>query len=209
MLDPKCKICRRAGERLYLKGERCDTPKCSIVRKPYPPGASAKGAGRRPKRMSEYGIQLRTKQKMKMMYGMREKAFSNYVKKAINQKTNSGKKLMEILESRLDNTVFRMGLTISRSIARQLVSHGHIMVNGRRCTIPSRAIKVGDVVSIRQQSATNSVFSTLDIFLKKYDAPKWIALDKVKKEGKILNKPSFDESQTGINVNAIIEFYSR
>jgi len=208
MLDPKCKICRRAGEKLFLKGDRCDTPKCAMVRKPYPPGAGGKGM-RRPKRLSEYGIQLRTKQKMKMMYGMRERAFANYVKKAITQKTDSGKKLIELLESRTDNAVFRLGLAQSRSVARQVVGHGHIFVNGRRCTIPSRELRVGDVISVRPQSENKKVFSNLDIFLKKYNPPAWLNLDKSKKEGTIISKPLLDRSEIGININAIIEFYSR
>lgn len=212
MLNDKCKICRRAGEKLFLKGERCFTAKCAMVRKPYVPGIHGRGGkvgGRPGRRASEYGLQLREKQKLKNSYELREKQFASYVKKSAASKIQSGKKLVEFLESRLDNVVFRLGFAVSRSVARQAVGHGHILVNGRRSTIPSRELKVGDIVKIRPESATKGLFTNIDILLKKHNAPAWLELDKNKKEGKVVSAPVLDASTLGVNIGSIVEFYSR
>lgn len=189
MLNDKCKKCRRAGEKLFLKGEKCFGPKCPIIRKPYPPGKFGKGRRKKPTRgLSEYGAQLREKQKLKFSYGLRERQFANYVGKA-NKKGRGDAKtyLLELLESRLDNVVFRLGLTDSRSQARQIISHGHIMINNRKVTIPSCRVKINDKISIRPQSINKTIFRDLDIKLKKYNPPSWINLDKDKKEGVIIS----------------------
>jgi small subunit ribosomal protein S4 len=213
MLKDKCKLCRRAGEKLFLKGERCFSAKCALLRKPYIPGihggGTKKAGGRGSRRPSEYGLQLREKQKLKNLYELREKQFASYVEKAIISKTRSSTRLMGLLEARLDNVVFRLGFAVSRSIAKQMVSHGHIMVNGRRSTIPSRQLFKKDVISIRPQSASKGMFVGLDALLKKYNAPVWLSVDKDKKEGIIKGAPVVDEATLGVNVNTIIEFYSR
>lgn len=206
MSDTKCKTCRRAGQKLFLKGERCSSPRCTIIRKPYPPGAKSK----RPRRISEYGFQLKEKQKLKFLYGVQEKQFVNYIKKAMKGGgSNISAALVEFLESRLDNVAFKMGLTNSRSTARQIVSHGHILVNGKKVTIPSFQVKRGDKISIRPQSVSKKVFENLDVTYKKFDAPEWMKLDKTKKEAEILKTPFEDTVQKDININLIIEFYSR
>ena len=206
MLDLKCKKCRRAGEKLFLKGDRCFTPKCAMVKKAYPPGVHGKSGKK--KRSSEYGLQLKEKKKFKFMYGLREKQFGNYIAKSIARKIETNKALSEFLESRLDNVVFKCGFASSRTIARQMVSHGHILVNDQKVNIPSYGVKPEDVVKPRPQSLNKGIFSNLDFILKKHEAAAWLSVDKSKKECKILTKPS-DEAFSGININAIIEFYSR
>jgi len=191
MIEDKCKKCRRAGEKLFLKGEKCFSPKCPVTRKPYPPGKLGKKRRKRSNRgLSEYGVQLREKQKLKFSYGLRERQFANYLKET-NKKGGRDAKtyLLELLESRLDNIVFRLGLTDSRSQARQMISHGHIMVNGRKVTIPSYRTKVGNKISIRPQSIGKTIFRDIDIKLKKYNPPSWINFDKEKKEGEIMGRP--------------------
>lgn len=169
-------------------------------------GLSGRG---RPKKLSDYGIQLREKQKAKFNYGLREKKFASYVAEAGKRKGDSAVKLYEALESRLDSAVFRLGFSDSRSAGRQLVSHGHIMVNGRKVTIPSFALKAGDKVSIRPQSKEKGTFKDLDIRLKKFSTPAWLALDKEKREGEVIGAPNLDEEGLGPNLNSILEFYSR
>lgn len=206
----KCKVCRRAGEKLFLKGERCYTPKCAVVRKPFPPGIHGKGLKRARRSVSEYGIQLREKQELKFLYGMRETQFKNYVKKAIDaQGVDTAEKLIALLETRLDNVVFRAGFALSRSAAKQIVGHGHIMVNGRKIDIPSHNVRKGDVITIRPQSAGKGMFKNLDIYLKKYEPPKWLKVSKDKKECEVIGMPTKDEVNINTNINLIIEFYSR
>jgi small subunit ribosomal protein S4 len=194
MLDNKCKKCRRAGEKLFLKGEKCFTPKCSLTRKSYPPGIFGRAKGKHPKRgISEYGAQMRERQKIKFSYGLRGRQFANYLKEA-NKKGqgDASMGLTELLESRLDNAVFRLGFSDSRSGARQIVSHGHILVNNRKVNIPSYRVKIGTKILIRPQSANKAVFKDIDIKLKKYNPPPWIKLDKTKKEGEIIGRPTIN-----------------
>ncbi len=206
MSTTKCKTCRRAGQKLFLKEEKCFTAKCPTTRKSYPPGKRAK----RFKMLSEYGLQLKEKQKLKFMYGLREKQFEGYVRKAMNKSgSNTGALILSLLESRLDNVVYRLGLTKSRSIARQVVGHGHICVNGRKTDIPSRQVKVGDKISTRKESEGKKVFSDMDIYLKKYNTPTWLKLDKVSKTGEVVKTPVLEETETGVNLNSVIGFYSR
>lgn len=180
MKNDKCKRCRRIGEKLFLKGERCFSPKCTLTKKPYAPGTSKRG--RRPKALSEYGIQLRHKQEIKGTYGIRNKQYLNYLKEASKSgKGDTQNRLFEILESRLDNVIFRSGFTDSRATARQIVSHGHILVNGRKINIPSCKAKTGDKIEIRPQSSEKGMFKDIDLKLKKFNPPSWIKLDKEKK----------------------------
>ena len=192
MMQDKCKKCRRVGEKLFLKGERCFGPKCALARKPYPPGPATKSGKTRRASSTEYGIKLKEKQKIKFSYGLRTRQFDNYAKEAEN-KAGGGNvmaALYSFLESRLDNVVFRMGLTDSRSVARQIVTHGHVMVNGRRVDIPSYRISVGSKITVRPQSAVKAVFKDIDAKMKKYNPPVWLKLDKTKKEGEIIGMPA-------------------
>ncbi len=209
MITSKCRICRRAKEKLFLKGEKCYTPKCPLTVKPYPPGMQK--SGKRPRRGgSEYGFQLAEKQKLKFLYLLRERQFKNYIQEALKGKGGDIiSRLAEFLELRLDNVVCRLGLAKSRSLARQLVNHGHILVNGKKVNIPSFRLKKGDKISIRLQSADKKVFQDIDIYLKKYAPPAWLELDKEKKEGKVKGKPGAEDIEVKTNLNAIIEFYSR
>lgn len=209
MAETKCKMCRRAGQKLFLKGEKCFSPKCTFVRKPYAPGRRAK----RPKPISEYGLQLKEKQKLKFLYGLNEKQFANCIKKSMSKGgTDIGLRLIKELETRLDNIVFRLGLARSRNVARQTVNHGHICVNGRKNSIPSYQAKKGDKISIRPQSTDKKIFTDIDILLKKYNTPSWLKLDKSKKEGEVVKLPGIDQKKEiggDIDLNSVIEFYSR
>jgi len=206
MADTKCKTCRRVGQKLFLKKEKCLSPKCPITRKPYPPGKRAK----RIKPTSEYGLQLKEKQKLKFLYGLREKQFVNYVKKAIEKGgSKTGPYLVQLLESRLDNVVYKLGFTSSRSTSRQVVSHGHICVNGKKVTIPSYKTKKGDKITIRAQSNSRKIFTDLDVRYKKYETPNWLKLDKIKRIGEVTGKPEEEALVTDTETNAVIEFYSR
>jgi len=209
MLGDKCKKCRRARQKLFLKGEKCHTPKCPVATKPYAPGAAGKSGGKNVRRGgSEYGIQLREKQKVKFGYGLRERQFAKEAVKA--RGADAAAKFFELLETRLDSVVFRLGLADSRSKARQIVSHGHVTVNGRRVDIPSYRIKKGDRIAIRPQSASKGIFGDIDLRLKKYNPPAWLKLDKSGKTGEICGLPSVGE-EAGMegSLNTIIEFYSR
>jgi small subunit ribosomal protein S4 len=158
--------------------------------------------------MSEYGFQLREKQKLKFFYLLRERQFKSYIQKAAKS-FDTISRLAELLELRLDNVVYRLGLSQSRSMARQLVSHGHITVNGKKINIPSCHVKTGDKISIRPQSAPKKNFEGLEIYLKKYNPPVWLEIDKDKKEGKVVGKPQAQDIEIKTNLNAIVEFYSR
>ncbi len=211
MITTKCRICRRAAEKLFLKEEKCYTPKCPLTRKSYPPGVKKSGVGKRPRRSkSEYGFQLAEKQKLKFFYILRERQFKNYIQEALEGKgTDIISRLAEILELRLDNVVYRFGLVKSRSIARQIVNHGHIVINGQKVNIPSYRLKVGDKIAIRPESAAKKVFQNTDIYLKKYQPPVWLEMDKNKKEGHVVGKPQAQDIEIKTSLNAIIEFYSR
>ena len=189
----------------------CGREKCAFKRKPYSPGVHGRAKSvRRRSMLSEFGSQLKEKQKVKFLYGLRERQFKNLVSKAISAKSaETSRMIIELLETRLDNVVYRLGFAPSRSAARQMVGHGHIWVNGRRVTIPSRKMKVGQIVSIRPQSAGLGIFRDLDLRLKKYQAPGWLDLDLAKREGKVRALPAAEEVDTGANLNSVIEFYSR
>ena len=205
---PKEKIERRLGKKLYLKGERSYSQKSAMVKKPYPPGMHGKKGSRK---TSEFGQQLKSKQEVKNIYRLLEKQFKSYVKKAIESKKDSYEFILKKLENRLDNVVFRMGFAQSRDQARQLVGHGHIVVNGRKVNIPSYEVRMGDEIRVREGSLKSPYFALLmPQWLKKHEPPLWIQLDKEKTTAKIKGLPTVVESgiQAG-DLRAIIEFYSR
>lgn len=196
---PKFKICRRLGPGVY---DKCQTSKFTIASTKTLPG------GKRPKAPTEYGAQLIEKQKTRFSYGISERQLSNYVKKVSHIKgAGTAEKLYENLESRLDNAVYRMGLGASRRATRQMVSHGHFIVNNHRVTVPSYELKTGDVVKIREGSKVKKIFANLADRLKDYNAPAWIAFDLNTMEGRILAKPK--NIETFLDLNAVLEFYSR
>jgi small subunit ribosomal protein S4 len=209
MNDKKCKICRRAGEKLFLKGDKCFTPKCPFEKKAYPPGKRDSERKHR-STATEYGIQLREKQKVRNVYRLSEKQFSNYVKKVTGAKgVNPSEKLLEALETRLDNVVFRVGLAKSRSAARQIVAHGHITLNGRRTMIPSRPVKVGDIVKIRKESLEKKPFAGLTEKGNKAPIPAWLTFDPKTAEAVVRAMPTLDKGVSEYNLTSVIEFYSR
>lgn len=199
---PKYKICRRLGERVFPK---CQTAKFTVS------GSGGRDKNRKRRSpMSEYGKQLLEKQKAKYSYGVNEKQFSNYVKEARKTKDNNPTEVLyRSLERRLDNVVFRLGLAKSRAFARQMVSHGHIMINGKKMNVPSHKVSVGDVISIRQQSKTKGMFTDFEERMKNYTVPLWLTLDQKKMEGTVKDIPPYGEMEFNLNFNSILEFYSR
>ncbi len=205
---PKCKICRREGVKLFLKGEKCYSSKCPLIKRKYPPGIH--GPKGYPK-LTEYGIQLREKQKLKRIYGVLERQLKIYYRKAIRLKGNAEENLLKLLEQRLDNVVFKSGFTPSLSSARQLVNHGHIRVNGRRVDIPSFQVKPGDEITLKPTSKMiEKVRNQLNSIKKEGKiVPSWLSVDKDKLLIKVLRKPEADDLPKDINLKLIIEFYSR
>ncbi|MFH1551477.1 MAG: 30S ribosomal protein S4 [bacterium] len=206
IINSQCKKCRRVGQKLFLKGERCFGQKCAMIRRPYAPGVHGKNQRRR---ISEYGQQLAEKQKVRNTYGISEKQFKKYFKEIVGQKGNKEDLLVQKIESRLDNVIFRLGWTQSRRLARQIVGHGHIMVNGRKVDIPSYHVKKDDVIKIKEKSKKSSLFQDLKMILKKYDTPVWLLLDKEKIEGKVQGQPKADDMGKIGEISMIIEYYSR
>ena len=190
IIKAKCKKCRRFGQKLFLKGDRCFGQKCAMIRRPYPPGVHGKSFK---KRSSEYGLQLNEKQKVRNVYGISEKQFKRYFKEIAIQKGNKEELFAQKIESRLDNVIFRLGLACSRSLARQIVSHGHILVNGRKVDIPSYKVKKNDVIKIKEKSKNITIFKDLKTLLKKYELPVWLSLDKEKLEAKIIKEKEMKE----------------
>ncbi len=204
-----CKICRRAGEKLFLKGERCFSPKCSMIRRPYAPGQKSKKR-RRP--LSEYGKELKEKQKLKNWYNLKEKQFKNYVKVLLAKKGKMEEApllLIKTLESRMDNIVFRSGFVLSRRKARNLVSHSYFLVNGRTTNIPSRQLKKGDVVSLKPQKLKKNIIKEFKQLMKKQKVPSWLKLNKEKLEVKVIGEPTLEEVAPPVDILSIFEFYSR
>ena len=200
--NPDCKQCRREGCKLFLKGERCLT-KCSFDKRPVVPGQH--GASR--KKFSEYGVQLREKNKVRRAYGLLEKQFRIYYEKAANSKEATGWALLKMLELRLDNVVYRLGLGSSRSEARQIVNHGHITVNGKKVNIPSYQVKVGDVIAVKDNKQSLEMFASLKG--AKVNTPKWLEFSTDSLTGKVLALPERDDIDLGIQEHLIVEFYSR
>ena len=208
-LDAKCKQCRRIGEKLFLKGERCDSPKCAMVKRNYPPGFHGQKGKRR---QSDYGLQLAEKQKAKKQYNLLEKQFKLTFSKAQKQTGDAGENLLKLLETRLDNVVFRLGIATSRIQARQFVGHGHIRVNDKKVDIPSFQVKQGDVVRVKSSSKKYKYFRELLEKLtktKNATALGWLNFESKELSGKVLHQPSLKDINTNINTQMIIEHYSK
>jgi len=206
MTEPKCKKCRRLGEKLFLRGDRCSSPKCAMVKRNYPPGIHGqKGYPRG----SSFSHQLQEKQKAKKMYGVTESQFSRYYEKAVKKGGNSGEILLKFLETRLDNIIFRLGFSKSRKSARQLISHNHFLVNNKRVNIPSYSVKANDEISIRPPSLKKSYFHDLVKLLDKFETVTWLKLDKKNLKAKVLSLPQKEELPRGIETQLIIEYYSK
>jgi small subunit ribosomal protein S4 len=197
-------LCRREGQKLFLKGERCYSTKCAVDRRSYAPGQH--GQSRRVK-ITEYGLQLREKQKAKRFYGLMEAQFRNYFDKASKKAGLTGENLLIMLETRLDNVVFRMGFASSRKEARQLVTHNHFTVNGKKVNIPSYQVSAGDVIKVREKSASSPKFK--EIRDMSISTPSWISVDTDKLEGKVLSLPLREEIDTPVAEHLIVELYSK
>ena len=207
-VDSACKLCRREGEKLFLKGERCFSQKCSFERRSYPPGLHGRQAQFRRKE-SDYGLQLREKQKVRHLYGLFERQFRRYFQEAQRQKGLTGENMLIILESRLDNVIYRLGLASSRAQARQLISHGHFEVNGRKMNIPSFLVSAGDKIAVRENSKKKTYFKDLAKELDTGRAPGWLNLDTKSLSGEVLNLPTRDQLDLTLNEHLIVEYYSR
>lgn len=206
-IEAYCRICRRNGTKLMLKGERCFTEKCAMDRRSGPPGAHA--GSRRRSKQSERGAQLMEKQKAKHSYGIYERQFRRFFDEATRMPGITGENLLSLLERRLDNVVFRLGFGDSRSQARQIVRHGHIKLNGRRTNVPSCLVKAGDVIEWRKESTKNEYYKTLVEKIEDKDVPAWLSLDKGSMSGKVLTLPTSGEIRTNFDEKAIVEWYSR
>jgi small subunit ribosomal protein S4 len=212
-LSPVCKLCRREGEKLYLKGERCFGPKCSFEKRSFAPGQHGKtsGRGRGASRTgeSDFARQLRAKQKARRVYGVLERQFRRYYQTALGRRGLTGLNLLQILESRLDNVVFRLGYASSRSQARSLVTHGHFTVNGRRTDVPSMLLKQGDEIAVRSGSGTLTYFKDLPSLAEKRASPAWLGRDVQHLLGSVSRMPDRSEIEGTLNEQLIVEYYSR
>ncbi|PKQ29004.1 MAG: 30S ribosomal protein S4 [Actinobacteria bacterium HGW-Actinobacteria-10] len=200
-----CRLCRREGIKLFLKGDRCYSDKCGVERRPYPPGQ----AGKKRPRDSEYRLQLREKQRAKRMYGLLEKQFRNYYDLANRQSGITGINLLRLLESRLDNVVYRLGFAKSRDEARQVVRHGHIVVNDRRVDIPSYRVRPGDAIAVAPKAKDLLVIKTSLISSEKVEVPGWLEVDIEKLAGKVLSLPERDQIDAPVREQLIVELYSK
>jgi len=204
-INPKCKQCRREGVKLFLKGERCISPKCAMVKRNFPPGVHG---GKGYPRSTSYGLQLREKQKAKKIYRLLEAQFYNYFVKASKSKGNTEEVLFQLLEMRLDNIIYRAGFSKSRDLARQLICHKHFLVNGKRVNIPSYRTKVGDIISVKEKSLTSKAFSNIKEQVKKVEGLSWLSIIPDKLEIKIADKPKLVDLKE-FNPKLIVEFYSK
>lgn len=202
---PSCRLCRRAGEKLFLKGERCFTPRCAIERRRAPPG----NPSRRRRRPSDYAVHLLEKQKAKYIYGVFENQFRRYMADAFDTPGITGLNLLRTLERRFDNVIFLLGFADSRKQARQMVLHGHFRVNGRKTDIASYLVAVGDVITWKESDKTTDFFSERTDGIPKRPVPAWLVLDQSDMSGRVLSLPADDELQQSINSRLIVEFYSR
>ena len=198
-----CKLCRREGQKLFLKGDKCYSVKCPLEKRNYAPGQH----GQNKKKMSDYGTQLREKQKTKRFYGMQETQFRNLFDKASKMQGKAGENLLILLETRLDNVVFRLGFAASRKEARQLVTHGHFTVNGKKANIPSLELEAGDVIAVKEKSQKSPKFS--EIKEMQISVPSWIELNVSKLEGKIVSLPKREDIDTPVKEHLIVELYSK
>jgi small subunit ribosomal protein S4 len=208
ILTPSCRNCRREGTKLFLKGEKCEGAKCILVKRNYVPGQH--GLNRKRAKMSDYAVQLREKQKVKRLYGVLEKQFRNYFEKADRKEGVTGEVLLQLLETRLDNVVYRLGFAPSRRQARELVNHGHFCVNDKKVNIPSYQLKVGDVISIRKESANTRYFKELlpEVFAS-VQAAAWLKRDAKKMTGSLAAIPAREELDPEIQEQLIVELYSK
>lgn len=206
--DSVCKLCRREGMKLFLKGERCMSPKCAIERRAYAPGVHGRQAQFR-QRTSDYGLQLREKQRARRIYGVLERQFRRYYDIALRSRGQTGANLLAILESRFDNIVYRLGLADSRAQARHLIQHNHFMLNGRRLNVPSALVKAGDVITVREASKQNGYFRGLTEVLEHRSVPEWLQLDPATMSGTVLAIPAREQIDVPISEQLIVEFYSR
>jgi small subunit ribosomal protein S4 len=202
-IDASCRLCRREGQKLFLKGERCYSVKCAIEKRNYAPGQH----GQSRKKISEYGVQLREKQKAKRFYGLQETQFRNLFEKAAKKKGITGENLLIMLETRMDNVVFRLGFASSRKEARQLVTHGHFTVNGKKLDIPSAMVSSGDVIKVKEKSTNSPKFK--EIREMSINVPSWMTVDVEKLEGKIVAVPRREDIDTPVAEHLIVELYSK
>jgi len=208
-IDAVCRLCRRQGEKLFLKGTKCYTEKCAVAKRAYPPGQHGQGGKSRRSKPSNYGLQMKEKQKVRRIYGVLEKQFRKYFKIASKTKGVTGKVLLQLLERRLDNVVFRMGLATSRSQARQIVRHNQIQVNNRRVNIPSFLVDINDVIQIKtKDKALNKIKENLEVS-KDRSVPSWLALDKNNFSAKVTRLPDKEDIQFPIHEQLIVELYSK
>jgi small subunit ribosomal protein S4 len=203
--DAVCRLCRREGTKLFLKGDRCFSAKCGIERRAYPPGQHGQGRAR----FSDYGVQLREQQKVKRMYGLLEKQFADTMSRASRMKGRAGGNLLVLLERRLDNVIFRMGFSTSRAEARQLVRHGHFLIDGRRASIPSMLVKAGAVISVAEKSRKIARIAGALETLESRSVPQWVEINKDAFEGKVKSLPVREDVTMPIQEQLIVEWYSR
>jgi small subunit ribosomal protein S4 len=203
--DAVCRLCRREGTKLFLKGDRCFSAKCGIERRAYPPGQHGQGRAR----FSDYGVQLREQQKVKRMYGLLEKQFADTMSRASRMKGRAGENLLVLLERRLDNVIFRMGFSTSRAEARQLVRHSHFLINGRRASIPSMLVKPGIVISVAEKSRKIARIAGALETLESRSVPQWVDINKEAFEGTVKSLPVREDITMPIQEQLIVEWYSR
>ncbi len=203
--DALCRLCRREGEKLFLKGDRCYTDKCAVERRKYAPGQH----GQRRRKLSDYALQLREKQKAKETYGVLEKQFKKYFYMAEKRKGVTGSNLLQLLERRLDNVVYRLGLASNRRQARQFVLHGHVTVNNRQVNIPSSLVRSGDLIGLKEASKKITMIEENMSKIEHRGLPSWLEIDTSKYEGKILHHPARDEIQLPVQEQLIVELYSK
>lgn len=203
-----CRLCRREGQKLFLKGERCLSPKCAVERRNTPPGMHGKKAAFR-RKMSDFGMQLREKQKARRVYGVMERQFRRYFEEADRRKGMTGVVLLGLLESRLDNVVYRLGFADSRAQARQLVLHGHFAVNGRKTDIPSFLVSPGDVIAVRDVSRSKTYFKDRAQIMESARVPAWLGLNLAAMSGSVQNAPAREDIEIPLNEQLIVEYYSR
>lgn len=208
-IGPVCRLCRRENEKLFLKGARCLSPKCALEKRAFPPGQHGKEGQFKRNRSSDYLQQLREKQKARRIYGVLEKQFRRYYQEALRRRGVTGQALLQILESRLDNVIFRMGFASNRAAARNLVTHGHFNVNGRRTDVPSMILQPGDTVEVRSGSQTRTYFRDLKAAEDSVSLPNWLVSDRGSLSGKVMRLPERSEIDAKLNEQLIVEYYSR
>jgi len=200
-----CRLCRRYGEKLFLKGERCFGPKCAFTRRPTPPGQ----VSQRRRKVSDRGLQLREKQRARVFYGLLERQFRGYYDESLRKTGVTGEILIRVLESRLDNVVYRLGLADSRNQARQIVRHGHISLNERKTDIPSAQVKIGDQIGFTPSGAKTEYAKIVQETLKAKQAPAWLSLDLAAMKGRMIGEPTLEQAEAFFDPNIIVEYYSR